>query len=93
MNETIATELRSLLSILNQCLVSFRADLNTLDCNSSQTVMTCLIFKLEKMSECAKSIHKISKSLKKESIPCLPCVQSSVDEQPSKDQEPPPELK
>ena len=88
MNEAVLTELKTLLAILSQCLTSFRADFNTLDCNSSQAVMSSLIFKLEKMSECAKSIQKVCKSLKKESIPCLPCIQPSVDEKPSKDQEP-----
>ena len=88
MNEAILTELKNLLTILSQCLTSFRADFNTLDCNSSQTVMTSLIFKLEKLSECAKTIQKICKSLKKETIPCLPCVQPSVDEELPKEQEP-----
>ena len=92
MNDAILTELKDLLTILGQCLVSFRADFNTLDCNSSQSIMTSIVFKLEKMAECAKSIKKICKSLKKENIPCLPCLTSSVDNQPSEDQEPTPPL-
>ena len=87
MNDEVLTQLKELLTILSQCMMSFRADCNTLDCNSSQAVMASLVFKLEKMTECAKSIKKICKSLKKENIPCLPCLSSSVDTQSSAGQE------
>ena len=92
MNDAVLTELKELLTVLGQCLVSFRTDFSTLDCNSSQAIMTSIVFKLEKMAECAKSIKKICKSLKKENIPCLPCLTSSVDNQPSENQEPPTSL-
>ena len=93
MNDTVLTELKELLIILGKCLTSFHNDFNTLDCNSSHAVMTSIVFKLEKMVECAKSIKRICKSLKKENIPCLPCLTSTVDNQPSKDQEPLPKSK
>ena len=92
MNDAVLTELKNLLTILGQCLVSFRADFNTLDCKSSPAIMTSIVFKLEKMAECAKSIKKICKSMKKENIPCLPCLTPSVDNQSSESQEPPPPL-
>ena len=88
MNDTAMTELKELFNILGACLTSFRADFNTLDCKSSQAVMASIVFKLEKMAECAKSIKKICKSVKKENIPCLPCLTSSVDNQPSEDPDP-----
>ena len=90
MNDVLLNELRRLLAILGECLISFRNDFNNLDCNSSQNVIASIVFKLEKAAECAKSILKICKSLKKESIPCIPCLSSSVDDQTSKKQEPPP---
>ena len=88
MNDIVLAQLRELLAILSQCLASFRANFNNLDCNSSQAVMTSIVFKLEKMTECAESIRKICKSLKKENIPCLPCLGASVDDQPLDHQEP-----
>ena len=87
MNDTVLNQLRELMTILGQYLANFRTDFSTLDCNSSQAIMTSIITQLEKMSECAKSIKKICKSLKKESIPCLTCLNPSVDDQPADDQE------
>ena len=89
MNDALLNELRTLLNVLGECLTSFRKDFNSLDCNSSQSVIASIVFKLEKAAECANSILKICKSLKKESIPCLPCLSGSVDNQSSKKQEPP----
>ena len=93
MNDAVLTELKELLIILGKCLTSFHADFNTLDCKSSQAVMMSIVFKLQKMVECAKSIRRICKSLKKENIHCFPCLTTSVDSQPSKDQEPLPKSK
>ena len=88
MNDAALTELKELFNILGTRLTSFHADFNTLDCKSSQAVMASIIFKLEKMAECAKSIKKLCKSLKKENIPCLPCLTPSVENQPPEDQDP-----
>ena len=90
MNESVVIELKKLLTILNQCLTSFFDDFKTLDRNSPKSIMASIAFKLEKMAECARSILKISKALKKESILCLPCVTKSVDEQLPKCQDHPP---
>ena len=87
MDDVVVIELKKLLTTLSQCLTSFCNDFNTLDSNSPKSIMTSIVFKLEKMVECAKSILKICKSLKKESTLCLPCVTKSVDEQPSKHQD------
>ena len=88
MNDIVLTQLRELLTVLSQCLASFHADFNNLDCKSLQAIMTSIVFKLEKMAEYAESIRKICKSLKKENIPCLPCLNPSVDNQPPDSQEP-----
>ena len=87
MNDIVLNQLRELLTILGQYLANFQDDFSNLDCNSSQAIMTSIITQLEKMSECAKSIKKICKSLKKESIPCLTCLNPSVDDQPANDKE------
>ena len=92
MNDAIVTELRVLLAILTQCLGSFRDDFNKINCNKPDTLaanlIPSLVFKLEKIAQCAKSIQKIVQSLKKNNVPCLPCfttaTSSSVEERPSK---------
>ena len=84
MNEAAVKEVKALLNILTECLASFREDFKSLDCNSSQAVIKSILFKLEKTIQCAKSILKICKSLKKESIPCIGCFSTSVDDKPSK---------
>ena len=90
MNDALMNELRTLLSVLGECVSSFRNDCSTLDCNSSHAIIVAVVFKLEKAVECAKSILKICKSLKKESIPCLPCLNGPVDNQPQRERDPSP---
>ena len=88
MNQTILIEIKALMSILGECLASFRSDFSNIDCKSSNALASklipSLIFKLEKIVECAKSINKICKSLKKDDIPCLPCLKGAVTKEPSK---------
>ena len=91
MNDAIVTELRLLLAILTQCLGSFGDDFNKIDCKKPDThaanLILSLVFKLEKIAQCAKSIQKIIQSLRKNNLPCLPCfttTTSSVEEEPSK---------
>ena len=86
---TIVTELRLLLTILTQCLGSFRDDFKKIDCKKPDSLTTdlipSLVFKLEKIAQCAKSIQKIIQSAKKNNFQCLPCfTPSSVEEKPSK---------
>ena len=83
MHGTIVTELCVLLSILTQCLGSFRADFSKIDCRKPDTLTNQLIpglvFKIQKIADCAKSLQKIFQSLKKDNL--LPCLRS-VDNKP-----------
>ena len=89
MNEAIVTELRFLLSVLGQCLASFKEDFKKIDCSKPQTLsnelIPSLVFKLEKITQCATSVQKIIQSMKKNNYQCLPCLKPSthsVEEQP-----------
>ena len=81
MNESVLTELRLLASLLGQCLLSFREDFNTVDCKKPDTaaIIPSLVFKLEKLTQCAKSIQRLIKSLKEEDLPCLSCLPHRKD--------------
>ena len=84
MNDAIVKELSHLFSILTQCVGSFREDFNKINCKKPDTVVPdlipSLVFKLQKIAECARSLQKIAQSLKKSQFQCLPCLtNSSVD--------------
>ena len=82
MNESVLTELRVLMSLLGQCLASFREDINTIDCKKpdvTKALVPSLIFKLEKLTQCAESIQRLIKSLRREDLTCLTCLPSRKD--------------
>ena len=86
MNPEILNEVKVLLTILGQCVSSFQADFANLDCKSPSAttlLLSSVIFKLQKIVECAKSIQRICKSLNRDDVKCLPCL-TSVDENHSK---------
>ena len=88
MKDAVLNELKTLVTILGQCIKSFCEDLKTTDCHSpalaSKTLIPSIIFKLEKLIECARAIQRICKSLRKDSTLCLPCRKKSSDSVESK---------
>ena len=68
MTDTIARELKQLLSLLGQLLTSCCWELNQIDCKSPaavpSTLIPCIIDKLKKVVEIGGSIQKICRSLK-----------------------------
>ena len=69
MTDTIATELKLLLSLLGQCLTSCCEDLNKIDCKSpaaASTLIPYIIEKLKRLAEIERSIQKICRSLREE---------------------------
>ena len=81
MHDAILTELKTLLTILAQCLASFQTDCSEAQPsqNLTEKIIASIIFKIQKLAECARAIQKICKSLKKENLACLPCLQSSQE--------------
>ena len=75
--DVLNTELKKILKVFGECSASVCNDIKNLDCTSPQKVSThllpSLLFKLKKLQECVIALHKICKSLRKESIKCLPC--------------------
>ena len=83
MKDAVLNELKTLVTILGQCMKSFCEDLKTADCRSpalaSKTLIPSIIFKLEKLIECARAIQRICKSLREDSTLCLPCRRKPSD--------------
>ena len=81
MNESVLNELRLFANLLAQCLVSFKEDFKSIDCKKpdvASALVPSLISKLDLLAQCAKSIQRLVQSLKKEDLPCLPCIRKNV---------------
>ena len=83
MSNNIADELKALLNILKQCISSFQKDVNALHQSNGQEIISSLIFKLSKLSECAKTIQKLLKKMRKDEVKCFSCLKGSVTNQDS----------
>ena len=85
MSNNIADELKALLNILKQCISSFQKDVNALHQSNGQEIISSLIFKLSKLSECAKTIQKLLKKMRKDEVKCFSCIKGAVSDQHSRD--------
>ena len=78
MNDVIVEELKTLVTTLGLCLNSFHEDIKTIDCKSPEStspiLIPSLIFKMEQMVQCARSIQTICKTMIETKGGCLPCL-------------------
>ena len=91
MNKGVIEDLKALLYILKQCVSSFQTDLSVLqNCQgveANNKIVSGLVFKISKLSECAKKIQKLLKGVKEGDINCFSCLKptnSSLPNQNSK---------
>ena len=89
MSNDMGGELKNLLNILKQCVSSCHQDLNVLQQSAgqelSERIIASLIFKISKLSECAKTVQKLLKRMKKDEVKCFSCIKGSVSDQHSRD--------
>ena len=80
MDDVIVQELKTLATTLGLCINSFREDIKTIDCKSpettTQTLMPSLLYKMEQMIQCTRSIQTICKTMIENKTGCLPCLSS-----------------
>ena len=78
MNDASFAELKVALTILGEFLTSIVSDIKSFEFKDSQglppKIIPSLIWKLQRMVDCAKSVQKICKSLRGEGVECLPCL-------------------
>ena len=80
MLEAILIQLKILISILGQCLMSLHSDFMKFDCKSdiAKQLFSIIIEKLHKLVEIAASVKKLCSTVKKEDLNCLPCFGAST---------------
>ena len=82
--EDIFSELKSLLAILGHCITSFRDDFQNIDCTNEKNLhselIQTIVYKIEKMVECAKSLRRLCQLLKGQQI-CPSCLQTESFEE------------
>ena len=80
MREATLSQLKKLISILGQCLMSLHSDFMKFDCKSdiAKQVIPIIIEKLHKLVEIAASVKKLCSTVKKEDLNCLSCFGAST---------------
>ena len=76
MREATLNQLKILVTILGQCLISLHSDFKNIDCASdlAKQVIPIIIDKLKRLVEIAGYVKRLCTSVKREEVSCLPCL-------------------